>query len=42
MKLNFYVMDMYGRQFYNKLFNIEYAVVSSNEDVLTASISKNK
>lgn len=35
-------MDMYGRQFYNNLINIEYVVISSNEDVLTATISKNK
>lgn len=29
-QLKFYVQDMYGRLFYNNLFNIEYEVSSSN------------
>lgn len=28
--VKFYVQDMYGRLFYNNLFNVEYDVISSN------------
>ena len=33
---------MYGRLFYNKLYNIEYDVISSNEDIFTVSIDPSK
>lgn len=40
--LNFHVQDMYGRLFYNNLFNIEYDVISSNEDIFTVSVDPSK
>ena len=41
-KVKFYVQDMYGRLFYNNLFNVEYDIISSNEDVFTVSIDATK
>ena len=29
-KVKFHVQDMYGRLFYNNLFNVEYEIVSLN------------
>lgn len=40
--VRFYVQDMYGRLFYNNLFNVEYDIVSSNEDVFTVSLDQSK
>jgi hypothetical protein len=40
--IKFHVQDMYGRLFYNNLFNIEYDVISSNEDIFTVSIDTTK
>lgn len=40
--VRFYVQDMYGRLFYNNLFNIEYDIISSNEDVFTVSLDATK
>lgn len=40
--VKFHVQDMYGRLFYNNLFNVEYDIISSNEDVFTVSIDPTK
>ncbi len=40
--VQFYVLDMYGRLFYNNLFNVEYDIISSNEDVFTVSMDNTK
>lgn len=41
-QIRFYVQDMYGRLFYNNLHNVNYEVISSNEDVFVASIDQTK
>jgi hypothetical protein len=41
-KVKFHVQDMYGRLFYNNLFNVEYEIVSLNEDVFTVSMDPTK
>lgn len=41
-KIRFYVQDMYGRLFYNSVFNVEYDVISSNEDIFTVEIDPSK
>ncbi len=40
--VRFYVLDMYGRMFYNNLFNVEYDILSSNEDIFTVSMDNTK
>lgn len=40
--IRFYVQDMYGRLFYNNLLNVEYDIISSNEDVFTVSMDPSK
>lgn len=40
--VRFYVQDMYGRLFYNNLLNIEYDIISSNEEVFSVSLDATK
>lgn len=40
--VKFYVQDMYGRLFYNNLINIDYDILSSNEDVFSVSLDQSK
>lgn len=41
-QVQFYVQDMYGRLFKNNLINVEYEVISANEDVFSVSIDTTK